>query len=156
MIPVKVKEVVLDSVQNPLLLLVDMEETMVLPIGIGFWEAQAIVLKLQGHIPPRPMTHDLFKFLCDSLGATVEKVVVHDIKESTFYAAVYLNTVGGELLIDARPSDAVALSLTVGCPIFIGKKVMPYTVSLKDLVEEDPPDPSGFGDPEDSGGPLVH
>ena len=156
MIPVKVKEVVLDSVQNPLLLLVDMEDTMVLPIGIGFWEAQAIVLKLQGHIPPRPMTHDLFKSFCDSLGVTVEKVVVNDIKESTFYAGIYLSTAEGELLVDARPSDAVALSLTVGCPIFIGKKVIPYTVSIKDLIEEQSTEPAGFGDSEDSGGPLVH
>ncbi len=156
MIPVKVKEVVLDSVQNPLLLLVDMQETLVLPIGIGFWEAQAIVLKLQGHITPRPMTHDLFKTFCDRLDVTVEKVVVSDIKDSTFFAEVYLNTAGGGLLIDARPSDAVALSLTVGCPIFIGKKVVPYTVSLEELIEKQPSEPEGFGDSEDSGGPLVH
>lgn len=155
-IPVKVKEVVLDPVQNPLLLLVDIEETMVLPIGIGFWEAQAIVLKLQGHIPPRPMTHDLFKALCDRLGATIEKVVVNDIKESTFYAGIYLKTSGGELLIDARPSDAVALSLTVGCPIFIDRKVIPYTVSLEELIEEQTSEQAGFGDTEDGGGPLVH
>lgn len=156
MIPVKVKEVVLDSVQNPLLLLVDMQETLVLPIGIGFWEAQAIVLKLQGHITPRPMTHDLFKTLCDRLDVTVEKVVVNDIKDSTFFAEVYLSTADGELLVDARPSDAVALSLTVGCPIYIGKKVIPYTVSLEELIGEQPSDPEGFGDSEDSGGPLVH
>ncbi len=155
MIPVKVKEVVLDPVQNPLLLLVDMDETMVLPIGIGFWEAQAIVLKLQGHIPPRPMTHDLFKTFCDRLDVTVEKVVVNDIKDSTFYAGVYLKTSGGALLLDARPSDAVALSLTVGCPIFVDKKVIPYTVSIKELIEEQSSEPTGFGEPEDSG-PLVH
>lgn len=155
MIPVKVKEVVLDPVQNPLLLLVDMEETMVLPIGIGFWEAQAIVLKLQGHIPPRPMTHDLFKSFCEHLDVKVDKVVVNDMKESTFYAEIYLKTAGGDLLVDARPSDAVALSLTVGCPIFIGKKVIPYTVSIKELIEEQASEPIGFGEPEDSG-PLVH
>ncbi|MFY9503870.1 MAG: bifunctional nuclease family protein [Dethiobacteria bacterium] len=155
MIPVKVKEVVLDPVQNPLLLLVDMEDSMVLPIGIGFWEAQAIVLKLQGHITPRPMTHDLFKSFCDRLSVTVEKVVVNDIKESTFYAEIYLSTPEGELLLDARPSDAVALALTVGCPIFIGKKVIPYTVSIKELIAEQGSDPTGFGEPEDSG-PVVH
>ena len=72
MIPVKVKEVVWILCKIPATL-VDMEETMVLPIGIGFWEAQAIVLKLQGHITPRPMTHDLFKSFCDRLDVTVEK-----------------------------------------------------------------------------------
>ncbi|NLZ31557.1 MAG: bifunctional nuclease family protein [Firmicutes bacterium] len=155
LIPVKVKEVVLDAVHNPLLLLVDMEETMVLPIGIGFWEAQAIVLKLQGHVTPRPMTHDLFKAFCDRLNVTVEKVVVNDIKDSTFYAEVYLKTSSGELLLDARPSDAIALSLTVGCPIYIDKKVIPYTLSIKELVEEQSAETSRFGDTEDSG-PLVH
>lgn len=155
MIPVKVKEVVLDQVQNPLLLLVDMEDSMVLPIGIGFWEAQAIVLKLQGHITPRPMTHDLIKLFCDRLNVTVEKVLVNDIKESTFYAEIYLNTPEGALLLDARPSDAVALALTVGCPIFIGKKLIPYTVSIKELIAEQDSESAGFGDPEDSG-PVIH
>jgi bifunctional DNase/RNase len=155
LIPVKVKEVVLDTVQNPLLLLVDMEDTIVLPIGIGFWEAQAIVLKLQGHLTPRPMTHDLIKLFCDRLSVTVEKVLVSDIKESTFYAEIYLNTAEGDLLLDARPSDAVALALTVGCPIYIGKKLIPYTVSIKDLIEEKGSETDGFGDPEDSG-PMVH
>lgn len=155
MIPVKVREVVLDPVQNPLLLLVDMEESMVLPIGIGFWEAQAIVLKLQGHIPPRPMTHDLFKSLCGHLGVTVVKVVVNDIKESTFFAEIYLKTPEQELLVDARPSDAVALALTVGCPIFISSKVAAYTVSIKDLIEEQSSEPAEFGEP-DEGGPQLH
>ncbi|NLA04100.1 MAG: bifunctional nuclease family protein [Firmicutes bacterium] len=155
MIPVKVKEVVLDPVQNPLLLLVDMEDSMVLPIGIGFWEAQAIVLKLQGHVTPRPMTHDLIKLFCERLDVTVEKVLVTDIRESTFYAEIYLNTPEGDLLLDARPSDAVALALTVGCPIFIGKKLVPYTVSIKELVTEEGSEPAGFGEPEDSG-PMVH
>lgn len=155
LIPVKVREVVLDPVQNPLLLLVDMEDSMVLPIGIGFWEAQAIVLKLQGHVTPRPMTHDLIKIFCDRLDVTVDKVLVSDIQESTFYAEIYLNTPGGGLLLDARPSDAVALALTVGCPIYIGKKLVPYTVPIKELITEQDPESSGFGEPEDSG-PVVH
>lgn len=155
LIPVKVKEVVLDPVQNPLLLLVDMEDSMVLPIGIGFWEAQAIVLKLQGHITPRPMTHDLIKLFCDRLNVTVEKVLVNDIQDSTFYAEIYLDTPEGAQMLDARPSDAVALALTVGCPIFIGQKLIPYTVSIKDLITEQGSEPDGFGDPEDSG-PVVH
>lgn len=155
MIPVKVREVVLDPVQNPLLLLVDMEETIVLPIGIGFWEAQAIVLKLQGHVPPRPMTHDLFKSLCKHLDVSVEKVVVTDIRESTFFAEISLKTPNDELVVDARPSDAVALALTVGCPIYISSKVASQTLSIKDLVEEQAGEQDEFGEP-DEGGPHLH
>ncbi|MEW5785631.1 MAG: bifunctional nuclease family protein [Bacillota bacterium] len=155
MIPVKVREVVLDQVQNPLLLLVDMDETMVLPIGIGFWEAQAIVLKLQGHVPPRPMTHDLIKSLCGHLGATVEKIVVTDIKDSTFFAEIYLQTGGRELVVDARPSDAVALALTVGSPIYITGKVAAYTILLEELAEEPEPESLEHEDTGDSG-PHLH
>ncbi|NMA91768.1 MAG: bifunctional nuclease family protein [Firmicutes bacterium] len=156
MIPVKVREVVLDQVQNPLLLLVDIEESMVLPIGIGFWEAQAIVLKLQGHVPPRPLTHDLFKALCSHLGASVKKVIINDIRKSTFYAEIHLtNSAQEEVVVDARPSDAVALALTVGCPIYITKNVATYTVSIKDLLEEQEKDSPGFGEP-DEGGPHLH
>ena len=156
MIPVKVRDVVLDQVQNPLLLLVDLEETMVLPIGIGFWEAQAIILKLQGHITPRPMTHDLFKSFCGRLEVKVQKVVICNIKESTFYAEISLkNSAGCEIVLDARPSDAVALALTVGCPIFMARKIVPYTVSIKDLVTTEGEDFDQFGEP-DEGGPHLH
>lgn len=156
MITVKVREVVLDSLQNPLLLLVDMDETFVLPIGIGFWEAQAIVLKLQGQVPPRPMTHDLIKTLCTELGAAVKKIVVSDIKESTFYAEIHIHTTQGrDRVIDARPSDAVALALTVGCPIFISGKVAAHTISIKDLIEETGSEPQDYGD-SDEGGPHLH
>ncbi len=156
MIAVKVKGVVLDAQQNPLLLLVDMDETMVLPIGIGFWEAQAIVLKLQGQIPPRPMTHDLIKSLCAALGATVHKIVVSDIKDNTYYAEIHMSTGRGrQLIVDSRPSDAVALALTVGCPIYISSKVAAYTISIKDLLEEADTETSLYGDPDDSG-PHLH
>lgn len=156
MIPVKVKEVVLDQVQNPLLLLVDIEETVVLPIGIGFWEAQAIILKLQGHVTPRPMTHDLFKSFCGHLGATVEKVVINDIKESTFFADItVLDSTGKEIVIDARPSDAVALALTVGCPVYMTRNILPYTVSMKDIEMEPEDEPGDFGETDESG-PHLH
>lgn len=156
MIPVKVKEVVLDPVQNPLLLLVDLEESIVLPIGIGFWEAQAIMIKLQGHIPPRPMTHDLFQSLCKHMSVTVDKVVVTDLRESTFFAEIYLkNNSQQEMVIDARPSDAVALALTVGCPIFINSKVAAYTFSVKDLIEEKGSEIPEISEP-DEGGPHLH
>ena len=137
MIAVKVQGLILDSQQNPLLLLVDLEETIVLPISIGFWEGQAIALKLRGHVLPRPITYDLIKSLCSQLGTVVKKVVVTDIKENTFYAEIRLET-GKEkkLVVDARPSDAVGLALTVGCPIYITSKVAACTVSLKSLMNK--------------------
>lgn len=154
MISVKVREVVLDSEQNPLLLLTDMDETMVLPIGIGFWEAQAIVLKLQGHISSRPLTHDLFKTLCHNLNVNIEKVVISDIKESTFYAEIHLKTEDGrELVMDARPSDGVALALTVGCSIYISPNVAASTISLSEIFIED--EDTEDSEP-DEGGPHIH
>jgi bifunctional DNase/RNase len=156
LIPVKVKEVVLDPMQTPLLLLVDTEETMVLPIGIGFWEAQAIVLKLQGYVTPRPVTHDLFNSVCKHLGASIEKVVVNDMIESTFYAELYLRTAENkQIIVDARPSDAVALALTVGCPIYISEKLSPYTVSISDLMEQQDIGPIEF-DGSGESGPHLH
>lgn len=156
MIAVKVREVVLDSQHNPLLLLVDLNETMVLPIGIGFWEAQAIVLKLQGQLTPRPMTHELIRNLCAELGAVVQKIVVTDLKESTFYAEIHITDSRKKaLVIDARPSDAVALALTIGCPIFISNKIAGYTIAIKDLLVDMGHDLQEFGDPEE-GGPHLH
>ena len=107
LIPVKVREVVLDSVQNPLLLLVDLDETIVLPIGIGFWEAQAIVLKLHGHLPPRPMTHDLIKFSAANWGPEWRRLWSMTLKKTLSlrkFTGYHLR----ELVVDARPSDAVA------------------------------------------------
>lgn len=156
MIPVKVREVVLDPVQNPLLLLVDLEETMVLPIGIGFWEAQSIVIKLQGHIPPRPMTHDLFQSVCGQLDTAIEKVIISEMRDNTFFAELYLKTAASrEFKIDARPSDAVALALTVGCPIYITEKIAAHTVSISDLPEQSAEDLVDRGD-ADEGGSRLH
>lgn len=153
MISVKVKEVVLDQTHNPLLLLVDLDEKNVLPVGIGFWEAQAIVMKLQGSLVPRPMTHDLMSSLCNHLGASLSKIVINDIQDNTFFAEMHLDREGEEIIVDARPSDAVALALTIGSPVYITEKVAAYMISIEDLVEEKGlPD---LGDPDDSG-PQLH
>lgn len=155
MISVKVKEVVLDQTHNPLLLLVDTEENCVLPIGIGFWEAQAIILKLQGNIVPRPMTHDLMSDICNKGDMKLEKVVISDIIDNTFYSELYFTKKNEELIIDSRPSDAVALALTVGVPIYISDKVAPHTLSIEDLVEEKDVQDSQDID-NDEGGPHLH
>ena len=136
MIAVKVKGVGLDPSQNPLLLLIDQDETMVLPIGIGLSEAQAISLKLEGHVLPRPLTHDLILSVCSNLGANIEKVVVADMREGTYFAEIYLKKDEKEIIVDARPSDGIALALASGSPLFISKKVAENTLPFEEVMRE--------------------
>jgi|YNPMSStandDraft_1061717.scaffolds.fasta_scaffold00990_14 hypothetical protein len=96
-----------------------------LPIIIGAFEAQAIALEMEGVTPPRPMTHDLIKNLLDQLGATLTEVVISDIIEGTFYAKLVFEDLGIE--IDCRPSDAIAIAVRVGCPIFVNAEVLEET-----------------------------
>ncbi len=136
MIAVKVKGVGLDPSQNPLLLLIDQDETMVLPIGIGLSEAQAISLKLEGHVLPRPLTHDLILSVCGNLGANIEKIVVSDMKEGTYFAEIYLKKDGQEIIVDSRPSDGIALALASGSPLFISNKVAENTLPFEEVIRE--------------------
>ncbi len=136
MIAVKVKGVGMDPAQNPLLLLIDQEETMVLPIGIGLSEAQAISLKLEGHVLPRPLTHDLILSVCSNLGARIEKIVVTDMKEGTYYAEIYLNQDGQDIIVDSRPSDGIALGLASGTPLFITEKVAENTLPFEEVLKQ--------------------
>lgn len=95
-----------------------------LPIWIGAAEADAIAVKLQGVTVPRPLTHDLLVLVIDSLGATVDSIIVNDLKSDTFYAKVILNVDGEQVEIDSRPSDALALAVRAGVPIFVDEAVL--------------------------------
>jgi len=95
-----------------------------LPIWIGAAEADAIAVKLQGVTLPRPLTHDLLRLVIDSLGATVDSIIVNDLKSDTFYAKIILNVDGGQVEIDSRPSDALALAVRAGVPIFVDEAVL--------------------------------
>jgi bifunctional DNase/RNase len=95
-----------------------------LPIWIGPAEADAIVVKLQGASVPRPMTHDLLRSVIDTLGANVSSVIVNDLKNDTFYAKITLDVDGGQMEIDSRPSDALALALRVEVPIYVEDSVL--------------------------------
>jgi bifunctional DNase/RNase len=130
----EVKTVTADQGGNFLVLLMDDEEKKVLPISIGPLEAQAIALVLQGEIPPRPLTHDLLKVVCESLGATMEKIVITDIRDSTFYAEIYLQQNGEMLIIDSRPSDAIAVALRFDAPIFMVPKLIEFTYDYQDII----------------------
>jgi uncharacterized protein len=109
---------------SPLVLLRDQEELNFLPIWIGIFEAAAIAMELQNVKPPRPMTHDLLKNLIEELGAQIQRVVINEIKEGTFYANIEVDKGGKVLKIDARPSDAIALAVRSHCPIFVSEVVM--------------------------------
>ena len=95
-----------------------------LPIWIGPAEADAIAVKLQGVKVPRPLTHDLLFSAIGSLGATVDSIIVSDLKSDTFYAKILLNVDGGQIEIDCRPSDALALAVRAGVPIFADEMVL--------------------------------
>ncbi|KYH31108.1 bifunctional nuclease family protein [Neomoorella mulderi] len=137
LIPVKVKQIVLDQSLSPVVLLSDQEGTQVLPIWVGPFEAQAIALALQGILTPRPLTHDLLRSLCENLGVEVKKVLVQDIRDGTYYAELYLRQGDKEIVVDARPSDAIALALRTNAPLYITEKVAAYTLNIEDLVSAD-------------------
>jgi len=110
---------------SPLILLRDTEEMNFLPIWIGVFEAASIAMVLQGVAPPRPMTHDLMKEFIEKLGAQVNRIVINDIKEGTFFSVIECTAKDGKKFsLDARPSDAVALALRLEAPIFVSESVM--------------------------------
>lgn len=134
MIKLEVKTVTADQGGNFLVLLMDDEEKKVLPISIGPLEAQAIAIVLQGETAPRPLTHDLLKTVCENLNAKLEKIVITDIKESTFYAEVHLLQNDQTIIIDSRPSDAIALALRFESPIYMATKMIEFTYDYQDII----------------------
>jgi len=124
MVRMKVKVVGIDQYShNPVVIITDHDEKGFIPILIGGAEAAAIALELEGKKPPRPITHDLLKNVLDAFGAQLKRVVICDLKEQTYFARIYLDTKDGELDIDARPSDAIALALRTQAPIYISEDV---------------------------------
>jgi bifunctional DNase/RNase len=96
----------------------------VLPIWVGLYEANAIALEIEKATTPRPMTHDLLRNIANGLNATVERVVVTELRNDTFYAVVWMRQEGECVTIDARPSDAIALALRCDCPIYVSEEVL--------------------------------
>ncbi|MEW6171973.1 MAG: bifunctional nuclease family protein [Bacillota bacterium] len=137
MIPVKVKEIAFDLAMNPVLLLSDEEEHKMLPIWIGPFEAHSIALALEGASLGRPLTHDLLKTICDQSGVTVASVIISDVKDGTYYAELHLRTKDYETVIDARPSDAIALALRTVTPIFLSDKVADYALTPDELYSQE-------------------
>ena len=143
MIEMKVQAVTVDQGGGFLVLLTDMEEKKVLPISIGPFEAQSIASFLQGKTFPRPLTHDLLQALCEKLGGQLEKVIVTDIRDSTFYAELHLRHQEKLIVVDSRPSDAIALALRCQAEIFMQMRLVEFTYDCKDFIpgnadEEEP------------------
>ncbi|MBM4018243.1 MAG: bifunctional nuclease family protein [Planctomycetes bacterium] len=94
------------------------------PIVIGFFEAAAIDRRIKGHVLPRPMTHDLLASVIEAMGGRLAKVVVTDLRDHTFFASLVIERGGQPVLVDARPSDAIALAVAEGTPIFVADHVL--------------------------------
>ncbi len=124
-----------------------------LPIIIGSFEAQAIALEIEGIKPPRPLTHDLLKILLDHLGGSLVEITIDDLRENTFYAKLVIEVSSFTNTIDSRPSDAIALAVRTGAPIYVSEKVMKAAGFIPSGKEENPTEESFeneemFFDPE--------
>jgi uncharacterized protein len=135
-IEMTIKGLMVDPITNmPIVILRDKDGQRVLPIWVGVFEANAIALQIENVTPQRPMTHDLLNNVIHDLRADIQKIVVSDLKDNTFYALIYLTIAGEITAIDARPSDAIALALRARAPIFVEDKVIDSAKSV-DLAPE--------------------
>ncbi len=124
-VEMKIRGLMMDPVTNmPIVILKDVQGSAILPIWVGIYEANAIALEIEKVSTPRPMTHDLIKNVLMGLNAAVQKVVVNDLREDTFYALIWLERDGQVISIDSRPSDALALALRLDCPIYVEEEVL--------------------------------
>jgi len=132
----------LDPMSNsPIVVLKDDDEKLFLPIWVGIFEANAIALQLENIITPRPMTHDLLRNMISELDARVSRVVINDLRDSTFFAQIRLLIHRGGtdhmLEIDARPSDAIALALRAEAPIYVAQSVLEQAQTITPEEGED-------------------
>jgi Uncharacterized conserved protein len=154
-------EMVIESVRVHMLsnrhvvILKDTEGDRYLPIWIGAWEASAIAMRLQGLSAERPLTHDLFAAALERLGVGVERVVISELADETYHARIHLERDGVQVEVDARPSDALALAVRVGAPIFAAEEVLAQAALAADPdevagegAEVESDDEPGAGSPE--------
>jgi bifunctional DNase/RNase len=131
LVEMTIKGLMVDPITNmPIIILRDKDGQKVLPIWVGVFEANAIALQIENIQTPRPMTHDLLRNVIQDLHAAVEKIVVCDLRDNTFYALIHLQTPTGPVAIDARPSDAIALALRTRAPILVEERVIDNAKSV--------------------------
>lgn len=134
---VKIRGLMMDPVSNmPVVVLKETDGVGILPIWVGIYEANAIALEIEKVQTPRPMTHDLLKNVLSGLNVRVNKVVVSDLKEDTFYALIWMEREGQIMSVDSRPSDALALALRLDCPIFVDDEVMKHSKMSNAIAEK--------------------
>jgi uncharacterized protein len=125
LIEMTIKGLMVDPITNmPIVILKDRAGERVLPIWVGIFEANAIALQIENITTPRPMTHDLLRNVITDLDGTVERIVVSDLKDNTFFALIHLTVRGEPVTVDARPSDAIALALRTRAPILVEESVI--------------------------------
>lgn len=152
-------EVKIDSIrvslmsQHRVVVLKEIDSDRYLPIWIGPFEADAITIRLQGVEVSRPLTHDLLKSVIDEMGAKVSHIIVSELKNDTFYARIVMDIDGTSMEIDARPSDAIALSVRVNAPLFVNEEVMAMAAITPetnlDEVELEDPEPEPLTEEEE-------
>ena len=126
--------------KTPIVILKDTENKLNLPIWIGLLEATAMATEIEGIKMARPMTHDLLKTILGEFGCAVESVEITELKENTYYASVNLSVAGRQVMIDSRPSDAIALALRTKSPIYVAKAVLEASSVLQQSDEgKEPP-----------------
>ncbi|MET0585973.1 MAG: bifunctional nuclease family protein [Candidatus Binatia bacterium] len=125
--------------KTPIVILKDTENKLNLPIWIGLLEATAMATEIEGIKMARPMTHDLLKTILGEVGCSVESVEITELKENTYYASVNLKLAGRQVIIDSRPSDAIALALRTKSPIYVAKAVLEASSILQQNEDAERP-----------------
>lgn len=138
-IEVKIRGLMMDpSSGTPIIILKDVNSETMLPIWVGAYEANAIALEIEKITPQRPMTHDLLRNVILEMGASVERVVVTELRDNTFFAMIVMkNRAGESIMIDARPSDAIALALRADCAMYVNEEVIRASRNTVSGTEED-------------------
>jgi uncharacterized protein len=134
---VKVGALIMDpNSSTPIIVLKGVDNDVILPIWVGNYEANAIALEIEKIAPQRPMTHDLIKNIINQMGLNVCKVVINNLKDNTFYAQIYLTDENGQIiLLDARPSDAIALALRFDTSIYIANHILALTSAGENIAK---------------------
>jgi uncharacterized protein len=133
LVEVKIGALIMDpNTNNPIVVLKGVTTETILPIWVGSYEANAIALEIEKIVPQRPMTHDLLRNFIIETGHRVTRVIINDLRESTFYALIEMvDERGGQYSLDARPSDAIALALRLDCAIYVEQKVLDISAATQ-------------------------
>lgn len=142
-VEVKIRGLVLDPSTNmPIVILKDTNSDLVMPIWVGIFEANAIAVEFEKLAAPRPMSHDLTQSLIQALNGQLERVVISELKNDTFYSLLWVKQGNQQVVIDARPSDALALALRADCPIYVSEEVFATAKLSANATSQAPEGPS--------------